>query len=135
MKAAIWTDSEIDAAITLYLSMAVLAFNRMDYNKAAMIREVTGRIDKHHVCNAPLMLRSKGSVEMKLMNICAAVEALGRKDLSMAEHGFRPLVNIQKKLKDAVAARIKGVYVAIAVHKQDQFGTDAKTGQPTLLGV
>ena len=68
-----------------------------------MIRDAQGKIDKFHTCNAPLMLRSKGSVEMKLMNVTAAVESLGRADLSMAEHGYRPMPNMQKALKDYVA--------------------------------
>ena len=126
MKAPPWTDSEIDAGITLYLTMICLAGNRIKYNKAAMIREERGRGitgGREYITSAAargprpaLFDRSQSSVEMKLMNICSAVEQLGRKDLSMAEHGFRPAKNMQKKLMPAVAARIKGVYVAISVN-------------------
>ena len=97
-----WSAAENVAVIALYDAMHIRAWQGEAYNKAAMIREASGKIDKFHTCNAPLMLRSKGSIEMKLMNVTAACEALGRKDLSMAEHGFRPMPNMQKALKDAV---------------------------------
>ena len=119
MKALPWSDSEIDAGITLYLSMKVLADNRKKYNKAAMIRKARGEFLERINYNSDesyggkLANRSKGSIEMKLMNICAAVEALGRKDLSMAENGFRPMVNMQKKLMDAVAARISSITTGV----------------------
>ena len=93
-----WTGQEQLDVIELYDQMHRCAMTGEPYNKAKMIRYTrdTSRL------NAPLAARSKGSIEMKLMNISAACEALGRPDLSMAEHGFRPMKNMQKSLKDAV---------------------------------
>jgi hypothetical protein len=104
-----WTDNEIFAVLMLYRSMWIYATEGVDYNKAAMIREARG-IDKHgqSTRHGPLYDRSKGSIEMKLMNVTAALGSIGRDDLSMAEHGYRPMSNMQKSLKDAVVTWASG---------------------------
>jgi hypothetical protein len=51
---------------------------------------------------------------MKLMNVTAALEAIGRDDLSMAEYGYRPMTNMQKALKDAVVKWAAGYKRAAA---------------------
>lgn len=96
-----WTNAEQLAGIDLYDRMHQCAMSGKAYNKAKMIREAQSdsRATAPHI---HLSDRSKGSIEMKLMNISAACEALGRPDLSMAEHGYRPMKNMQKSLKDAV---------------------------------
>lgn len=119
-----WIAAELQAGIELYDRMHRCAMTGEPYNKAQMIRD-SRCLDG---CHQPLIGRSKGSIEMKLMNISAACEALGRPDLSMAEHGYRPMKNMQKALKDAVE-----VWLAFEpVRRPEQFGTNAETGQPTL---
>lgn len=95
-----WVSGELDAVIVLYATMRASVNKGLDYNKAQMIRDARCYKGSHQ----PLIGRSKGSIEMKLMNVTAALEAIGRKDLSMAEHGYRPMANMQKALKDTVVA-------------------------------
>jgi hypothetical protein len=74
------------------------------YNKASMIRAVRGdnpnRLD--NVAETILENRSRGSIEAKLMNVTAVLHDLGREDISMAEHGYRPLSNYQADLRTTV---------------------------------
>jgi len=125
-----WGLDEIDAGISLYLLMLACAANRRPYNKAAMIRHVqnnhAGPIDSG-LNTAPLKERSRGSIEAKLMNVTAAVESLGRPDLSMSEHGYRPFPNMQKALKERVAERIDGVYIAVDVNRDVEFEADCRS--------
>jgi hypothetical protein len=104
-----WIDAELLALIELYDRMHQCAMSGEAYNKAQMIRDSRCFDGSHQ----PLIGRSKGSIEMKLMNVSAAVEALGRPDLSMAEYGYRPMKNMQKALKDAVE-----VWLAFEPHRQ-----------------
>jgi hypothetical protein len=98
-----WTHTEQQEVIELYDQMHRFATGGVEYNKAAMIRHARGESELPDGTKfAGLKDRSKGSIEMKLMNITAACEALDRPDLSMAEFGYRPMVNMQKSLKDAV---------------------------------
>ena len=98
-----WVDGELRDIIELYDQMHQFAMSGEPYNKAAMIREAKGKaLANKKPGELCIFSRSKGSIEMKLMNVSAACEALGRPDLSMAEHGYRPMKNMQKALKDAV---------------------------------
>ena len=104
-----WNETEIAAGIALYFSMQEKAQSGQPYNKAAMIREAQGEPIPHAkpatgaTFPVPyLKARSRGSIEAKLMNITACVEKLGRPELSMAEHGYRPLKNYQAALFTAV---------------------------------
>lgn len=98
MSGGPWIDAELQAGIELYDKMHQCVMAGKDYNKAQMIRDARC----FDGCHQPLIGRSKGSIEMKLMNITAAVESFKRHDLSMAEFGYRPMKNMQKALKDAV---------------------------------
>ena len=111
MAAKAWNQSEIDNCIGLYLSMRVLVEREVPFVKAQLLREIIGEptpAQPQGNPNAPLYNRTKGSVEMKLMNITAALESLGRDDLSMAEHGYRPLKNMQASLKARVYELVRG---------------------------
>ena len=105
MRNPAWNDSEQNAVVALYVAMLLHVQNGEKYSKAAMIRATqnnhSGPIDSG-LNTAPLKLRSKGSIESKLMNVTACIEKLGRPDLSMSEHGYRPLSNCQKSLYQAV---------------------------------
>jgi hypothetical protein len=110
MTATAWTDNEIHEVLILYRGMWIYATSGVDYNKARMIREARGQETPECPGGAiaPLGSRSKGSIEMKLMNVTAALESIGRDDLSMAEYGYRPMTNMQKSLKDAVVKWARG---------------------------
>ena len=93
-----WVYAELVAVIELYDIMHKATMAGVAFNKAKMIRDARCFNGAHQ----PLIGRSKGSIEMKLMNISAACEAFDRPDLSMAEHGYRPMKNMQQALKDEV---------------------------------
>lgn len=99
-----WAPEENGALVALYFSMRGRVDDGVDYNKAGMIRAVRGdnpnRLD--NVAETILENRSRGSIEAKLMNVTAVLHDLGRDDVSMAEHGYRPLVNYQADLKTIV---------------------------------
>jgi hypothetical protein len=94
-KSPAWTEPEIRAVVELYAMMRRHVNTGEPYNKARMIRNQQGPIGQ-------LRDRSRGSIEAKLMNITGALDRLGRDDLSMSEHGYRPLANMQKALFEAV---------------------------------
>ena len=111
-KSKAWTAEEIDASIGLYLCMRCAVHMAKKVNKRALIREQQEG-DPLAVGDAhgPLMNRSRGSIEMKLMNITACLIDLGRDDLSMAEHGYRPLSSYQAALRARVGELVDGVSV------------------------
>jgi hypothetical protein len=96
-----WTDSENAAGWALYFVMQRHASTGEKYVKAHMIREANGHDINDNVINpdAPLAARGRPSVEMKLMNMSAVMESLGRPELSMSEYGYRALKGYQGDLK------------------------------------
>lgn len=110
-----WTPAEIDSAIALYLSFRVLEARGSPYVKAQFLREIIGAptpANPEGNPEAPLINRSKGSVEAKLMNITAALQSIDRDDLSMASFGYVPLANMQAALKSRVAELVAGYELA-----------------------
>lgn len=106
-----WTLAEIDSAIALYLTFRVLEHRRAPYVKAQFIREIIGAptpANPEGNPDAALAARSKGSVEAKMMNVTAALQSIGRDDLSMAGFGYVPLPNMQAALKARVTELVKG---------------------------
>ncbi len=105
-----WSDTEIDAGIGLYLILRVLVERGEFFNKRALIREQTGQDTSGKVIDttAPLATRNRQSVEMKLMNITAILESIGRDDLSMSAHGYKPLNSYQGALKTRVLDLVRG---------------------------
>ena len=99
-----WKAEENAACIALYFLMRKAVDDGIEYNKAAMIREQQTGIKSAHCINnrGPLAGRSKGSIEAKLMNVTAVLHDLDRADVSMASHGYRPLSNYQRDLRDMV---------------------------------
>jgi len=105
-----WQDREIQAVILLYRAMLNAVVTEKKYTKRHMI-----------IATQALGLnRSRGSIEAKLMNVTAATEQLGRSDLSMSDHGYRPLSNMQKALKEAVADWIKRGGVVLPTDERGQ---------------
>ena len=109
-----WTDAENAGCCALYLVMQRFAATGKAYNKAGMIRVAQGNPkpqdldisgDNHEpgiFCR--LAERSRPSIEMKLMNLSAVMESIGRPELSMSEHGYRAMPNYQSNLKTMAVA-------------------------------
>lgn len=99
-----WSLTEQAAAVSLYFRMRAEVDAGRPYNKAAMIRKARFSDADHGTmeCRAELWMRSKQSIEAKLMNVTAVLHDLGRHDVSMAEHGYRPLSNYQAELRTTV---------------------------------
>lgn len=104
MRKPSWNDTENAAVIALYFVMQGHAAKGQPYNKAAMIR--CAQENPEHPSQGSfagnLAERSRGSIEAKLMNVTAVLHDLGRDDVSMTEHGYRPLSNYQSDLKAMV---------------------------------
>ena len=102
-----WTPEENNAVCGLYFIMSEHVLTDAEYNKAAMIRAAQGiRLDGS-ISNpdAQLRLRSRGSIEAKLMNVTACLRDLGGAftERSLEEHGYRAMSNYQADLKQVVA--------------------------------
>lgn len=106
-----WNEAENRALCALYFWMLDNAVNGRFYNKAAMIRTARGEQTPSQPGGAftPLGKRSRGSIELKLMNASAAhrdcfLGSDGDHDEpeTMDGHGYRALFNYQAALKDAM---------------------------------
>ncbi len=101
-----WTPAENAALVGaggLYFAMLDKAVAGKPYNKAAMIRlaqsnSVTGITTS----DAPLMRRTKQSIEFKLMNASACHAAIDPEAETMDGHGYRAMPNYQAALLDAM---------------------------------
>ncbi|NWF35350.1 DUF3883 domain-containing protein [Mariprofundus sp. KV] len=88
-----WSEAEVSAIVEDYFSMLALELKGIPYNKAQHNRELAQRLNN----------RSKGSIEMKHMNISAIMHELGMPAIS----GYKPFSNYQKNLlPDAVLDRL-----------------------------
>jgi hypothetical protein len=88
-----WSEAEVLAIVEDYFSMLALELKGIPYNKAQHNRELSQRLNS----------RSKGSIEMKHMNISALMNELGMPAIS----GYKPYSNYQKNiLPDAVLDRL-----------------------------
>ena len=113
-KSKPWTEAEQRACIKAYHAMLYRECTH-SVNKAAVNRWLRGesKDSDHHViaeafkenpywpvsANGALAKRSRGSLEMKMMNISAARAELGLPQIN----GYKPLGNIQTSLKLMVA--------------------------------
>jgi len=88
-----WSEAEVLAIVEDYFSMLALELKGIPYNKAQHNRELSQRLNN----------RSKGSIEMKHMNISAIMHELGMPAIS----GYKPFSNYQRNLlPDAVLDRL-----------------------------
>ena len=112
-----WTEQENRDLIELYFYMLDRAISGQPYNKAAMIRDATGR-DKFGIItnnDAPLIDRSRGSIEAKLMNASAAHRDLvPGATATMAAHGYKAWGNYQASLKDAMREGLEARWLITA---------------------
>lgn len=85
MKNKAWTPEENRAVVALYFAMLDHAVSGEPYNKAAMIRAVQGTDVPGEA--GPLIWRSRGSIEAKLMNCSAAHAACDPQAVTMDGFG------------------------------------------------
>ncbi|MDO9526016.1 MAG: DUF3883 domain-containing protein [Gemmobacter sp.] len=83
-----WIDAENDLIVADYFAMLAADVAGKPYNKAEHNRELQARID-----------RNRSSIEFKHQNISAALQGLGEAWIP----GYKPAVNLQMTLVDAVA--------------------------------
>jgi hypothetical protein len=100
-----WTAPENLGVCRLYFAMLDRATAGAKYNKAAMIREATR--DNGAGDTGPLVARSRGSVELKLMNASAAHAIIRPQAVTMDGFGYRAMANMQRGLLDAMRAEIE----------------------------
>jgi hypothetical protein len=114
-RPAPWSDYENRALVALYFTMLDYATAGGHYNKAAMIREAQNgpayRNNHRNLTSEPsgsgaLGARSRGSVELKLMNASAAHRDVDADAVTMDGYGYRALPNYQATLKDAMRLKI-----------------------------
>lgn len=99
-----WTAGENLAVCRLYFTMLSAATAGRPYNKAQLIRHATR--DNGAGDTGPLVNRSRGSIELKLMNASAAHAILRPRAVTMDGFGYRAMPNMQRALLDAMRAEI-----------------------------
>ena len=87
-----WSEAEIDAILEDYFEMLALELEGRRYNKT-----------EHRLALMDTIDRTKGSIEHKHMNISAVLAA---HDLPYI-YGYKPYINFQQALFEAVQARIQ----------------------------
>lgn len=107
-RPAPWSDDENAAIIRLYFDMLGLATAGHAYNKAGMIRSYQYTDEGRHA--EALSARSRGSVELKLMNCSAAHRDIDADAVTMDGYGYRALPNYQAKTKIAMQAGLDNRY-------------------------
>lgn len=90
---AVWTETEIEAAVASYMDMLQTELAGGTINKAERNRMLQSRIG-----------RSKGSIEFKHQNISAVMELLGLPFI----WGYKPAVNFQRQLYEVVESHLIG---------------------------
>lgn len=100
-----WEAAENMALASLYFDMLAAATAGESYNKAEMIRH--RQRDNGPGDTGPLVNRSRGSIEAKLMNATAChADLMAERILPQAEtmdgYGYRALANYQATLRGAV---------------------------------
>ena len=86
-----WTEQHVGQLLTIYFAFLASEQRGDKYVKAGPVREL-----------AEKQGRSKGSVEAKMMNVSAVLQAHGKPWVN----GYKPLPNYNKALVDQVMSRI-----------------------------
>ena len=88
-----WSADEVETTVDVYFRMLTLELAGEPYVKAEFHREVARTVD-----------RSMGAISKKFSNVSAALDELN----AMWIPGFKPLPNLQHRLRRAVHARFEG---------------------------
>ena len=91
MKPMPWTDDELRHCVVAYFAMLSKEIAGEKYSKAEANRALQQRIN-----------RSRGSIEMKWMNISAVLAEAGHSYIA----GYKPYPNYQAALKTAVMVEV-----------------------------
>lgn len=94
MKPNAWTIEELQHLVDTYFSMLEKEQAGLPYSKAEYNRYLQTKIE-----------RSRGSIEMKWMNVSAVLSERGM----VYVKGYKPYPNYQKILQDVVLTKINGV--------------------------
>ena len=87
-----WSDDEIGVTVDVYFRMLTLELAGESYTKTEFRREVERDVD-----------RSSGAIEYKFNNVSAVLDELG----AVWIPGFKPLRNVQDRLRTVVRERFK----------------------------
>lgn len=87
-----WSDDEIGVTVDVYFRMLTLELAGENYTKTEFRREVERDVD-----------RSSGAIEYKFNNVSAVLDELG----AVWIPGFKPLRNVQDRLRTVVRERFK----------------------------
>jgi hypothetical protein len=88
-----WSKEEVDVTVDVYFQMLTLELAGEPYVKAEFHREVAKTVD-----------RSMGAIAKKFSNVSAALDELN----AVWIPGFKPLPNLQGRLREAVRDRFEG---------------------------
>ncbi len=89
-----WSDEEIDASVSAYLTMLRDEISGKPYNKAEMNRQLRAE---------SLRNRTKGSVEFRMQNISAVLRGLNRRWIS----GYKPAANVGSEVTSRIVASLE----------------------------
>lgn len=103
-----WSDDEVSAAVESYFRMLALERAGTPYNKSENRRRLM-----------EVVRRSEGSIERKLQNVSAVLDALGAQWIN----GYKPLAHYQDALVEAVAR---------AIAREPRFLDPGNVGTPLL---
>ena len=88
-----WSDQEINTTVDIYFQMLTLELAEESYVKAEYQREIARTVD-----------RSIGSIGKKLSNISAVLDEIN----AVWIPGYKPLSNLQGRLREVVVDRFTG---------------------------
>ena len=99
MKRRNWTEQECRIVISAYFEMLNLEQSGKKYSKAGFSRKYVPMLDN----------RTKGSYEMKLMNITSAIVSMNQEEgMSIPTiGGYKPYGNSQKLLKQLIREHLR----------------------------
>ena len=95
-----WLKEEIEVAVDAYCDMLRMERQGIKYNKAGIIRILRDGLNSD--TPGPLARRSKGSVEMRMMNISSVLE---RHSINYVT-GYKPMSNVGINITALIKARL-----------------------------
>jgi 5-methylcytosine-specific restriction protein A len=89
-----WSDAEIDAAVSAYLSMLRAEVAGNEFSKAEVNRRLRATVLTH---------RTKGSVEYRMENISSVLQGLNRQWIA----GYKPAANVGAEVSRKIVASLE----------------------------
>lgn len=121
MVGAQWSDSENDLLVADYFAMLAIDLTGRTYNKSERNRAMQATLGRSHA-----------SVEFKHQNVSAVLQGLGEDWIP----GYRPAVNYQASLEDAVARWLAShpEWLATIDRRYKGAGATLREAQPLWIG-